>query len=42
MDSTQVDELLHELDAADPADAPDLADKAARILSEALEPESEE
>ena len=32
-----MDELLEELDTADPAEAPDLADEAARVLTEALE-----
>lgn len=37
MDSTRIDSLLHELDAADPADAPDLAEAVARVLSRGLE-----
>jgi len=32
-----MDDLLQQLDEADPAEAPDLADEAARVLSEALE-----
>jgi len=32
-----MDELLEELQKADPAEAPDLADEAARVLTEALE-----
>ena len=30
-------QLLQELEAADPAEAPDLADETARVLTEALE-----
>ncbi len=36
-----MDDLLQELDDADPADVPDLADQAAGLLSEALESEQE-
>ena len=32
-----MNELLLELEAADPAESPDLADEAARMLAEALE-----
>jgi len=31
-----MNQLLQELDAADPAEAPELADEAARLLTEAL------
>ncbi|MFH2073553.1 MAG: hypothetical protein ABIJ75_11960 [Actinomycetota bacterium] len=41
MDTAQLDDLLQELAAADPADAPDLADEAARLLSDELETGSE-
>jgi hypothetical protein len=37
MDTTQVDRLLTELDAAEPAEAPDLADRLAVLLSGMLE-----
>jgi len=36
MDDTQIHQLLQELETADPAEAPDLADEAARLLAEAL------
>lgn len=42
MDTTQIDHLLHDLEEADPAAAPDLADEAARLLGEALEAPQEE
>jgi hypothetical protein len=37
MDSTRIDSLLHELDDADPADAPDLAEAVARVLAHGLD-----
>ena len=37
MDDTQLENLLQDLDRADPADAPDLADRAAAELAAALE-----
>jgi hypothetical protein len=37
MDSTRIDSLLHDLEEADPADAPDLAEAVARVLSGGLE-----
>ena len=37
MDSTRIDSLLHDLEAADPADAPDLAEAVARALSSGLD-----
>jgi len=37
MDSTRIDSLLHDLDAADPADAPDLAEAVARVLAHGLD-----
>jgi hypothetical protein len=37
MDSTRIDSLLHDLENADPADAPDLADAVARALSAGLD-----
>ena len=41
MDITQIDKLLQELDEADPAEAPDLSDEAARVLGETLDPKPE-
>jgi hypothetical protein len=37
MDTTQVDQLLDDLDASDPADAPEVADRVGDELSEMLE-----
>ena len=37
MDSTRIDSLLHDLDRADPADAPDLAEAVARALAGGLD-----
>lgn len=39
MDHTPIDDLLSELEASDPADAPDIADAIAVALSEELEAE---
>ena len=40
MDTTRIDELLTELEAADPADAPDIADALTAALAHSLdEPE---
>jgi hypothetical protein len=38
MDTTQLDDLLQELETADPVEAADLAVKAAGVLSEELDP----
>ena len=38
MDTKQLDDLLQELETADPVDAADLAVEAARVLSEELDP----
>jgi hypothetical protein len=38
MDTTPLDSLLHALEEADPADAPDLADAVARVLGDGLDP----
>jgi len=38
MDSTRIDSLLHDLEDADPADAPELAEAVARALSTGLDP----
>jgi hypothetical protein len=37
MDDTQIDRLLTGLEAAEPADAPDMADELAAALEEELE-----
>ena len=42
MDDTPLDSLLSELASADPAEAPDLADKLSEALTEALESGGEE
>ena len=42
MDTTHTDDLLQELEGADPADAPELADRlAAALAAELDEPEDE-
>jgi len=41
MDDTPVDALISELESADPADAPGLADAVAETLAAALEPDGE-
>lgn len=38
MDTTPLDSLLHALEHADPAEAPDLADAVARVLNDRLDP----
>lgn len=40
MDCTRIDSLLHDLETADPADAPELAEAVARALSGGLEVET--
>jgi hypothetical protein len=40
MDTTQTDEMLSDLAAADPAEAPDIADELAADLTEKLEASS--
>lgn len=46
MDTTQTEKMLSDLEAADAADAPDIADELAEVLTEKLEasspPEDEE
>ena len=42
MDDTPIDSLLSELEAADPADAPQVADSVADALSERLEADTGE
>jgi hypothetical protein len=37
MDDTRIDQLLTELESADPANAPDIADEVASSLSDELE-----
>jgi len=37
MDSTRIISLLHDLENADPADAPDLAEAVARVLASGLD-----
>jgi hypothetical protein len=41
MDDTQVSELLAELVDVDPADAPDVAERLARLLADRLEADEE-
>ena len=42
MDHTRIDDLLSELETADPAEAPDKANEIATLLSTDLETESSE
>jgi hypothetical protein len=39
MDTTPLDSLLHALEEADPADAPDFADAVAGALGDRLDPD---
>ena len=40
MDTTQTDKMLSDLEAADSADAPDIADELTAVLTEKLEASS--